>query len=193
MPPRNRAALLPLILTSMLIVPALQGAVAQSVEQFYRGKTIDLIVPFTTGGLNDLAGRLLARWMPRYIPGQPTIVVQNEPSAGGLALANRFGHSVPTDGTVIAAMGRALPQFQIMGDPNAHFDPAAFIWLGSVSSFQNDASLLVLNASAQAKTVADLQRAGPLVPLGANRIGSTNMTLALIAKDVLGLNVQIVQ
>ena len=193
MPFRNPMRLLPFMLALTVAGTATRDVAAQSVAQFYRGKTISLIVPFTTGGLNDLAGRLLAKYMPRYIPGEPTIVVQNEPSAGGLALANRFGHSVATDGTVIAAMGRALPQFQIMGDPNAHFDPASFIWLGSVSSFRNDASLLVLNASASPKNVLDLKRPGTPTPIGANRIGSTNMTLALIAKNVLGLNVQIVQ
>jgi len=176
-----------------LLAASCQTGLAQSVSEFYRGKSVRLIVPFTAGGLNDLAARLIARHLPKYVPGNPTIVVQNEPSAGGLALANRFAHSVQTDGSVMAAMGRALPQFQIAGVANTNFNSAAFTWLGSLSSFKRDASLLILNADAKAKNVADLKESGPAIPIGANRVGSTNMTLALIARDVLGLNVQIVQ
>ncbi|MDB5595070.1 MAG: family tricarboxylate transporter, receptor protein [Hyphomicrobiales bacterium] len=168
-------------------------AQAPSVEAFYKGKTISLIVPFTAGGLNDLAARLVARHLDRYIPGKPTIVVQNQPSAGGLALANRFANSIDKDGLTLAIMGRALPQFQIMGDPNANFDPLKFTWLGSLSSYANDAYMLLLNTTAAAKTADDLRKPGPATPLGANRTGSTNVTFALLARDVLKLNVQVVR
>ena len=180
----------------VLFAAALGGndaAQADPVESFYRGKTISIVVPFTAGGVNDLSARLVARHMGQYIPGSPTLVVQNQPSSGGLALANQFAKSAQRDGAVIAIMGRALPQFSIMGDANAAFDPAAFTWLGSLSSYANDAYPLVLNASAKAKNVEDLRKPGAPTPLGANRSGSTNVTFALLARDVLHLNVQVVQ
>lgn len=187
----RRAALLSVALLAAATTPG--RAQAPSVEAFYKGKTINVIVPFTAGGLNDLAARLVARHLDRYIPGKPTIVVQNQPAAGGLALANRFGNSVDKDGLTLAIMGRALPQFQIMGDPNANFDPVKFTWLGSLSSYANDAYMLVLNSEAAAKTAEDLRKPGQAVPLGANRTGSANVTFALIARDVLKLNVQVVR
>jgi tripartite-type tricarboxylate transporter receptor subunit TctC len=172
---------------------SVSSASADAPENFFRGKTVNVIVPFTAGGINDLAARLVARHMPDNIPGKPTMVVQNQPAAGGLALANRFAKSVEKDGLTLAIMGRALSQFQIMGDPNANFDPLTFTWLGSLFSFANDAYLLLLNADAPAKTVDDLRKPGAALPLGANRTGSTNVTFALIARDVLKLDVQVVR
>ncbi len=166
---------------------------AQIVEQFYAPKTVSIVVPFTAGGVNDLAARLVARHLGAFMPGHPSFIVQNQPSAGGLALANQFANATERDGSVLSIMGRALPQFQIMGDPNAKFDPATFTWLGSLSSYKNDAYLLVLNAAASPKTVEDLRKPGAATPLGANRIGSTNVTFATLARDLLRLNVQVVQ
>jgi len=168
-------------------------AQTNTAESFFHGKTINVIVPFTAGGLNDLAARLVARHMPGYVTGKPGMVVQNQPAAGGLALANRFANAVEKDGLTLSIMGRALPQFQIMGDANANFDPLKFTWLGSLSSYENDAYLLLLNTNAPTKNVADLKKPGPAVPLGANRTGSANVTFALIARDVLKLNVQVVR
>jgi tripartite-type tricarboxylate transporter receptor subunit TctC len=168
-------------------------AQAQTNEPFYKGKTINLIVPFTAGGLNDIAARLVARHMGAYIPGVPTIIVQNQPSAGGLALANRFANSIERDGLTIAIMGRALPQFAIMGDPNAKFDPLKLTWFGSLSSYENDAYFLLINSSSSIQNLDELSHSPKKLVLGANRTGSTNVTFALIAKDILGLNVEVVR
>ena len=66
------------------------AAETQSVEQFYRGKTITLIIPTAPGGINNLSGRLVARHLHRFIPGNPTIMAENREAGGGLALANSF-------------------------------------------------------------------------------------------------------
>src|SRR5262245_55296727 len=75
---------------------------AQSAEAFYRGRAVTLVIPTATGGINDLAGRLVARHIGRFIPGGPQIVPRNEPGAGGLGLANGFAGAAPRDGSVIA-------------------------------------------------------------------------------------------
>ncbi len=181
------------MIAACLLVAGSAAQAQTTPETFFKGKTINVIVPFTAGGINDLAARLVARHMPAYIPGKPGMVVQNQPAAGGLALANRFANAVEKDGLTLSIMGRALPQFQIMGDPNANFDPLKFTWLGSLSSYENDAYLLLLNSTAAAKSAADLKKPGPALPLGANRTGSANVTFALIARDVLKLNVQVVR
>jgi tripartite-type tricarboxylate transporter receptor subunit TctC len=168
-------------------------AAAQTVEQFYKGRTITLFVASAPGGINDLTARLIAKHMPTFIAGKPTIVVQNLTGANGLALANRLAFNAEKDGTVIAILERATPQLAVQGDPNVRFDPLKLTWLGSVSSYANDAYLLQVNARFPAKTVADLRQGSALARLGTTGAGATNLIFSIIAKDVLGLNVTIVR
>lgn len=177
-----------------LIAFAVTGAAqAQSVEQFYRGRTVTLIVGFAPAGINDIAARLVARHLGRFIPGHPTIIVQNLPGAGGLVTANRLFNLSDKDGSVIAGLGRSVPQLPIQGVANASFDPLKFTWLGSLSSYGDDAYLLVINARHPARSVADLKRPGTSAKLGTDRPGATNLTFAILAKELLGLNVDVVR
>src|SRR5258708_3564437 len=166
-------------------------AKAQSVEQFYKGRTITLFVASAPGGINDLTARLIARHMSGFLAGKPTIVVQNLAGANGLALANRLAVNAEKDGSVIAILERGTPQLAIQGDPNVKFDPLKLTWLGSVSSYANDAYLLQVNSSFPAKTVADLKSAGTPARLGTTGAGATNLIFSIICRDVLGLNVPI--
>src|SRR5947209_1210148 len=131
-------------------------AAAQSVEQFYRGRTINFLVASAPGGVNDLMARLISRHMGKHIPGNPTLVVQNLQSAG-LVLANRIYAGAEKDGTTIAMLERGTPQLAIQGDPNARFDPLKMIWLGSVSSYANDSYVLWVNTGFSAKSFAALK------------------------------------
>ena len=167
---------------------------AQSPEQFFAARAISLIVPTSPGGINDISGRLVARHLPRHLPGKPSIVVQNQPGAGGLANANLLYNSAEKDGSVLSMIERAIPQAAIMGDPNARFDPLRFTWLGSLSSYGRDAYVLLINKQHPARSVADLRKAaGAVTNLGGNRSGSTNLTFALIVRDVLALNVTVIR
>src|SRR5712691_3855569 len=173
-----------------MVLASLQAAAAQSVEQFYRGRNINLLVASVPGGVNDLVGRLVARHLGNHIPGKPTIVVQNL-QAAGLILANRVYSTAEKDGSVIAILERGTPQLAIQGDPNARFDPLKMTWLGSVSSYANDAYVFWVNAGFWAKTVADLKRpGGQIARIGTTGAGATNVVFTLISKDVLGLNIQ---
>jgi tripartite-type tricarboxylate transporter receptor subunit TctC len=176
---------------SLLAVPL--AATAQGVEKFYAGRTITMIVPTSPGGINDITGRVVARFLGKHVPGAPSIVVQNQPGAGGLANANVLYNSSEKDGSVISMMERAIPLLAITGDKNAKFDPLKFTWLGSLSSYGNDAYLLLINSAHKARSVADLKPGAMQASLGANRSGSTNLTFALIARDVLGLNLKVIR
>jgi tripartite-type tricarboxylate transporter receptor subunit TctC len=164
---------------------------AQSVESFYGGRKITLIVPTSRGGINDLAGRLVARHLGRFVPGAPVVEVQNQVEGGGIALANRFADTQEKDGATIAILQRGIAQLAIQGESFARFDPLKLTWLGSLSSFSSDAYILVVNRSHPAQTWRDLKR--PAVPalIGGDAPGSTNLTFALAARDVLGLNIQV--
>jgi tripartite-type tricarboxylate transporter receptor subunit TctC len=168
-------------------------AAAQSVEAFYKGRTVTMLVGTVPGGINDISARLVARHLSRFIPGNPGIIVQNHPGAGGLVNANRLFVNAEKDGTVLAKLERAVPQLAIQGHPNAQFDPLRFTWLGSLSSYANDAYLMLVNAKHPARTVADLKSPGVSATLGADNAASTNLIFALIAKEILGLNVNVVR
>jgi tripartite-type tricarboxylate transporter receptor subunit TctC len=181
-------------LVAGLLAASMAGAAtAQSVEKFYAGRTITMIVPTSPGGINDITGRVVARFLGRHLPGKPGIVVQNQPGAGGLANANVLYNSAEKDGSVISMMERAIPLLALTGDRNAKFDPLQFTWLGSLSSYGNDAYLLLINAAHKARSVADLKPGAMQASLGANRSGSTNLTFALVARDVLGLNLKVIR
>jgi tripartite-type tricarboxylate transporter receptor subunit TctC len=164
-----------------------------SVEQFYKGRTITLHVPTSPGGINDIAGRLVARHLGAFIPGNPGFVVQNSPGGNGLIAANKLFNTAARDGSVISIIGRATPQAVIQGDPNAMFDPLKMTWLGSLSSYKSDAYLLVINASHSVQSAAELRKPGISLTLGGEVATSTNLIFANIARVVLGLNVNVVR
>ena len=181
------------IAAAALTLAAAMPASAQSVESFYKGRNTTLIVGYAPGGINDIAGRLVARHIVKFIPGHPNMVVQNMPGAGGLVTANHLYNVAEKDGSVIAGLGRAVPQLAYLGDPNARFDPLKFTWLGSSSSYADDAYLVLLNANYPANTAADLKKPGRAAKLGAVAAGSTNLIFAILSKEVLGLNVDIIR
>ncbi|MDB5642091.1 MAG: uncharacterized protein JWN07_1408 [Hyphomicrobiales bacterium] len=158
---------------------------------FYAGKTVQLIVPFSPGGFYDIAARIVGRYLPQYIEGQPNIVVQNQPGAGGLSAANRLATSVPRDGLTFATVSRGIPQLALCGDPNVSFDPMKLTWLGSLSSYTDDGYLLVVNASSPIKTLDDARK--QKITLAGVGVGATNTTFALIAQELLGVNADIVR
>src|SRR5215813_7852538 len=189
---RLRTALLLLVCGLCCGPPTARQAAAQSVEPFYKGRTVTMLVGTSPGGINDISARLVARHLSRFIAGNPNIIVQNNPG-GGLVTANRLYFNSDKDGSVLAKLERAVPQLAIQGHPNAQFDPANFTWLGSLSSYADDAYLMLVNAQHAAKTVADLKTPGIGVVLGADNAASSNLIFAVIAKEVLGLNVTIVR
>jgi len=165
-------------------------AAAQTAEAFYRGRRITLIIATGPGGINDLSGRLVARHLGRFIPGNPEVVAVNRAEGGGLALANRFADTTENDGSTIALVQRGVAQLAIQGDPTAKFDPLKLVWLGSLSSFADDAYMLIVNARHPAKTVQDLAPPAPPALIGGDGPGSTNLTFALAARDALKLNIE---
>jgi tripartite-type tricarboxylate transporter receptor subunit TctC len=120
-------------------------------------------------------------------------VVQNVPGGGGLVTANRIYNAAERDGSVISKLERAVPQLAIQGNRNALFDPMKFTWLGSLSSYANDAYLLIVNAGHAARSVDDLKRGGVSLTVGADNAASSNLIFGLMAREVLGLNVKVVR
>jgi tripartite-type tricarboxylate transporter receptor subunit TctC len=166
---------------------------APDVERFYEHRTLTLLVATGPGGRYDLSARLVAARLGAFLPGHPDVVVQNAPGAGGLLLANELAHTVPRDGSEIALLQRATPLVAFQGDPNAKFDPLTLTWIGSLSTSANDADLLIVNSSFPAKSAQDLQGTQPRAKIGADMPGATNLIFGSIARDTLGLNLELVR
>jgi tripartite-type tricarboxylate transporter receptor subunit TctC len=163
-----------------------------AVEAFYRGRQINLIVGYGPGGGYDLTARLVARHLGRFIPGNPTIAVQNLVGAGSLRAANFLYGAAPKDGATIALFGSDVSMIALVGANSAvQFDPRRFTWLGSSSSFANDAFVLIVRADAKSSTLAAAKLSGnaPIV-LGGTGEGARDGDVPKILRDALGLNIK---
>jgi tripartite-type tricarboxylate transporter receptor subunit TctC len=165
---------------------------ADSVADFYKGKQFNLIVGYGPGGGYDVYARLVGRHIGRHIPGHPNVVVQNMPGAGSLRAVNYLYNVAPKDGTTIVHFARNMPLLGMLGsNANTQFDARRFTWLGSSSSFANDAYILIVRTDAPVKTIDEARRPGgePLV-LGGTAEGTTGNDVPMILRDTIGLNVK---
>jgi tripartite-type tricarboxylate transporter receptor subunit TctC len=127
-------------------------AKADSVEDFYKGRNITVLIGYSPGGSYDSAGRVLARYMGRYIPGNPTFVPQNMPGAGTLNLVNYLYNVSPKDGTAFGIFARGMAMEPLIGGTNAKFDATKLTWIGSAA---NEISLCATFATSPVKTWND--------------------------------------
>ena len=120
-------------LTIAALAPTRSARAAEEIADFYRGKTINVIVGFGAGGGYDIYARLLAHYLGNHIAGQPNVVVQNMEGAGSVRAANYVYSVAPKDGTVIAAVNQNMPMYQMLGGAGAQFNAAEINWLGSMA------------------------------------------------------------
>jgi tripartite-type tricarboxylate transporter receptor subunit TctC len=120
-----------------MIVAGTLPARADAVADFYKGKTISLIVGTSSGNDYDFRGRLLARHLGRHIPGNPTIVPRNMPGAGGINAANWFANVAPRDGTAIHMVMATIMGKQAIKAPGVQYDARKFSWIGNTTSTPN--------------------------------------------------------
>src|SRR5262245_10398282 len=126
---------------------------AQTVAEFYRGKTVNVFIGVGVGGEYDLQARLVARHIGKHIPGNPTVVPQNMTGAGGIKMANFLFAQAPRDGTNIGMLGNNFPATQAVGAEGVQFDSVRFLWLGSIAPV---VETMAVWHTAGVKTVADL-------------------------------------
>lgn len=176
--------------TCLMIVAALAAvstgtARAESVEEFYKGRSMPLIIGFSAGSGYDIYARLLARFMGKYIPGNPTIVPQNMPGAGSQRAAQYIYSVAPKDGSVFGTMSRSMPVEPLLGD--AKFDGRAFTWIGNIA---NNNSLCATWHTVGVKTWDDAITK-PYV-LGGQGPGSDLDLFGTLMKNVFGAKVKII-
>jgi tripartite-type tricarboxylate transporter receptor subunit TctC len=178
----------------VLLAFAAPEARADTVSDFYNGKIIRVMVGFGAGGGYDAYARLLSRHLGRHVPGNPSVVVQNMPGAGGLRAANFMYSAAPKDGTSIATFTRDLPLLAMIGTKaGVQFDPRRFTWLGSSSSFADDAYVLIVRTDAPTTSIEEARRpGGPTLVLGGTNEGAPGNDVPNILRDTIGLNVKLI-
>ena len=132
---------------------SLSTAAHAQATPFYKDKTIRIIVGFTSGGLYDQYARILSRHMSKFIPGNPSILVQNMPGAGSLTATNYVYGVAKPDGLTLGMPGSGIYLDQMLGRKEATFDVAKLSWIGSVD--QRDL-LLYMRAEAPWKSIEDV-------------------------------------
>jgi len=121
------------ICLSLALAANAPAAHAQAVADFYRGKTVNMLIGGPPGGEYDLHARHVARHIGRHIPGNPNVVTQNIAGAAGIKMANYLYQQAPRDGTYLAVIHNALPASQVVGIEGIGFDAAKFRWLGTIA------------------------------------------------------------
>ncbi len=170
-----------------LIAAALMPATA--LAQYYAGKTVTIIVGYKTGGGYDATARVLARHLPKHIPGKPTVIVQNMPGANSLIAANHVYSVAKPDGLTIATFNRNLPIAQLTGVSGVKFDMTKFAWVGSAAS---ESTILAIRSDLPYRSFEDLKKADKPIVIGATGPGANTYDFPLLLKEFLGLNIKIV-
>jgi tripartite-type tricarboxylate transporter receptor subunit TctC len=166
---------------------SIAGAAAEGPADFFKGRTIRIVVGFGVGGGYDLYARLLARHMSRHIPGAPNVVVENMEGVGSVRAANYVYEAAPRDGSVIAAVNQNAPMYQLLGGEGARFRAAEVSWLGSLA--HSNEVLYTWHTSG----VASLDQAKTReVVLGAVAVTSDSYIYPTVINGLLGTKFRIV-
>ena len=163
--------------------------VAQAQPAAYAGKTITLIVGYKPGGGYDATARLLARHLPKHIPGSPTVIVQNMPGGNSIIAANHVYNSAKPDGLTLATFNRNLPVAQLTRVQGVKFDITKYAWVGSAA---NEVTVLTVRADLPYRSLEELRKAPQPLVIGANGPGASNYDFPLLLKELLGINLKIV-
>jgi tripartite-type tricarboxylate transporter receptor subunit TctC len=177
------------VVVALCVLPVLASrAPAQTADAFYKGKQIRFIVGTAAGQDYDTWARLISRYLPRFLPGNPTFIVENMPGAGHILATNYLFNLAPRDGTAIGMVSRNMTEAAIMKLPNVRFDPGKFSWIGSP---ELNHRVLFVNAASGFDQVSDLYARELIVgtPGGAQGVSAAPILL----KNLLHMRLKIIQ
>ena len=163
-------------------------AQAQSVADFYKGKSVNVLVGFGPGGGYDLTARIMSRHFGNHIPGKPSVIVQNVVGAGGVRAANQVYSVLAKDGLSIAALNQAMAMYQMLGGEGAQYDATKLEWLGSLGYSNNVA--YTWNGSIALKSIEEAKTKEVLV--GASGITSDGEIYPRVLNEIFGTKFKII-
>ena len=175
-------------LLAALLAAAAGAAGAEPVADFYRGRTLTLLVGFPPGGGYDTNIRMLGRHMGRFIPGEPTVTISNMPGAGSLTSANYLFRSAPADGSVLGMFSSSSAMEAILGNKAALFDPLKFSWIGSMS--QDVAFCGIWQGPGAPKSFDDMLKVESII--GGGGQAAITYQHPMVLKNVLGAKLTVV-
>ncbi len=186
---KKTGGLLAIAAAALALGAAAPAKAQQSVEDFYKGKQMRFVIRSAGGGGYDLYSRLIASHIARHIPGQPTIVPQNMPGAGGIIAANYMGEIAPKDGTQLTMISQALAMDQALGlTPSFKADLRTFGWVGNLG----DSNILSYTYyTSPTKTMDDAKKRETTI--GATGAGSATTWLPVIYNTLLGTKFKLIQ
>ncbi len=164
----------------------LQPAIVAA-EDFYKGKTVRLIVGSAAGGGYDAYARLVARHLGDHLPGSPTLVVNNMPGASGVKATNYLYSIALKDGTVFGTFNSAMPFYQVLGNPGVQFKSEELSWVGSLSQAAN---VIAVWHATGVRTIEDAKKQE--IILGALTSGGTMGAYPRLLNQTLGTKFKIV-
>jgi tripartite-type tricarboxylate transporter receptor subunit TctC len=175
------------LLCAGLLAVSVTSARAETVEEFYKGRNVTVIVTGATGSIYDLSARLVTKYMSEHLPGKPTMVIKMMTGGGHLIGTNWLYNVAPRDGSVLASIGEAIPLTQVLEPENAKFDVSKFNWLGNPGL-----SNLVLSvwADKSINTIDDAKKKEVIIGAGGATSPSGQMPRAL--NNVLGTKFKII-
>ena len=179
----KRMFLLTLIFCISSILPGIAPQAGAQGDQFYKGKTIRIIVGSTAGGFYDRWGCLFAKYMGKYIPGQPEIVVQNMPGAGSVIAANHVYNVGKPDGLTLAMPLNGVYIDQFVGRKEVHFDMRKFRFIGSPVT---ESIIFYMRADAPSKSIADVIKAKEPPKCGGSGTASSDFILSKVLEETVG-------
>ena len=171
---------------SLFLATIAVGA-AQAQEPFYKGKTIDLIIGYPTGGSNDVYARLLSTHLGKHIPGNPAVVPRNMPGAGSFLAANHMTSVAAKDGTSIAICAPTIALDEKLGTQGVRFKTAQMNWIGRISPLIN---VVMIWKTSAVKTVADAQKTE--VTLAGTGVGSTVSIYPTVMNNMFGTKYKLI-
>jgi tripartite-type tricarboxylate transporter receptor subunit TctC len=176
-----------LLISSFIFAACTSATAQQSVVDFYKGKTVRIIVGVSVGSGYDITARAVQRHLGKHIPGNPTVIVQNQPGAGSMTMTNQLYASGPFDGTVIGAPFNGLPTTPLLQPAGVRFDPVKMPWVGSTN---RETQVTYLWHTAPAKTFAEVSKTE--VVTGAQAPGTTQYDYPTLANDVFKMRFKVV-
>ena len=175
-----------LVLCASLGLAGHSPAAAETPAEFYKGKTISMVVQTTTGNDYDNRGRLFARWMGDLLPGKPSIVARNMPGAGGVVATNWLAKVAPRDGTVISMVMQTASVNQALGMPQVQYDVRDLGWIGNTS---DTPSVVTVWHTAGVKTVEEAKQ--KQIVLGGT-VGTASVIYPNVLNELVGTKFKIV-
>ncbi|MGH6691802.1 MAG: Bug family tripartite tricarboxylate transporter substrate binding protein [Gammaproteobacteria bacterium] len=178
-----------LALAVVLAFGVLAPRVGEAQTPSFEGKTVTIVVGFKAGGGYDRTARILARHLPKYLPGKPNVIVQNMPGANSITAANHVYAVARPDGLTIGTFNRNLVLAQLTNVAGVKYDMTKFAWIGSAAS---ESTVLAIRSDLPYKTFSDLRKAGKTVVIGATGPGANTYDFPLLLKEFLGIDFKIV-